>query len=367
MSSYTSRDVPTSTFIRFWLVMVGFLASLVIIYLSYKAILLIVIAAFLAIALNTPVSGIAKRLPGKSRVGATAIAYVIVMGALLTFLFFVVPIIVDQLAHFFKTLPGIIEDLSRQSKWIHDLVTKYGLEQQYDDTIKNLQDQATQVASNAGGSFVSSIGSIVEAFTSTLLVVVMTFLMLVEGPTWIKRLWGLYKNRERQERHRKIFNGMYKVINGYVNGQVLISGVSAVCSLVVIVILSTLFDMPASLAIPIAFILFVAGLIPMFGATIGAIIAALLLGINDIGAAVIFLIYYFIYQQIENNFISPTIQSKTVEISALTVIIALTIGLTLFGILGGLISIPIAGCIRVLVNDYLENNKKNQAPVTHKA
>lgn len=367
MSSYTSRDVPTSTFIRFWLVMVGFLASLVVVYLSYKAILLIVIAAFLAIALNTPVSGIAKRLPGRSRVGATAIAYIIVMGGLLTFLFFVVPIIVDQLAHFLKTLPGVIEDLSRQSKWIHDLVVKYGLEQQYNDTIKNLQDQATQVASKAGGSFVSSIGSIVEAFTSTLLVVVMTFLMLVEGPTWIKRLWGLYKDKERQERHRKIFYGMYKVINGYVNGQVLISGVSAVCSLVVIVILSTLFDMPASLAIPIAFILFVSGLIPMFGATIGAIIAALLLGINDIGAAVIFLIYYFIYQQIENNFISPTIQSKTVEISALTVIIALTIGLTLFGILGGLISIPIAGCIRVLVNDYLENNKKNLAPVTHKA
>ncbi len=337
--------------------MVGFLVTLLAIFLAYKAIILISIAAFLAIALNTPVSGIAKRLPSRSRVSATALAYVLVMGGLLTFLFFAVPIIVDQLAHFVKTLPSIIEEIARQSRWIQDLVVKYGLEQQYDDTLQNLQEQATKAASNAGGSFVSSIGSIVEAFTSTLLVVVMTFLMLVEGPTWIKRLWGLYRNDNRRDHHRKIFNGMYKVITGYINGQVLISAISSICALVVIIILSALFDLPANLAIPIAFILFIAGLIPMFGATIGAIIAALLIGINDVGAALIFLVYYFVYQQIENNFISPTVQSKTVEISALTVIIALTIGITLFGLLGGLISIPIAGCIRVLVNDYLERNK----------
>ncbi len=366
MSSYIPRDVPTSTFIRFWLVMVGFLATVVVIYFASKAILLIFIAAFLAIALNAPVTAIAKHLPSRSRVGATALAYTVVMGALLTFLFFVVPVIIDQLAHFFKTLPSIIEDLSRQSKWVHDLVVKYGLEEQYDQTLKSIQDQAANTASSVGGTFITSIGSIIEAFTSTLLVIVMTFLMLVEGPTWIKRLWGLYKNVDLRDQHRKIFYGMYKVINGYVNGQVLISAISATCALVVIVILCTLFDMPANLAIPIAFILFIAGLIPMFGATIGAIIAALLMGINDVGAALIFLVYYFIYQQIENNFISPTVQSKTVEISALTVIIALTIGLTLFGILGGLISIPIAGCIRVLVNDYLERNKARQV-TTHKA
>ncbi len=345
--------------------MVGFLVTLLAIFLAYKAILLVAIAAFLAIALNTPVSRIAKHLPGSSRVGATALAYIIVMGGLLTFVFFVVPVIVDQLVHFFKTLPSIIEEISRQSKWIHDLVSQYGLEKQYDDSIQNLQDQAASTASNVGGSFITSIGSIITAFTSTILVVVMAFLMLVEGPTWIKRLWGLYKDTERRDRHRKVFHGMYKVINGYVNGQVLISAISAVCALVVLVILCTLFEMPIGLAVPIAFILFIAGLIPMFGATIGAIIAGLLIGINDIGAALIFIVYYFVYQQIENNFISPTVQSKTVEISALAVIIALTVGITLFGILGGLISIPIAGCIRVLVNDYLEHNKAGQV-TTHK-
>lgn len=367
MSSLNPRDVPTSTFIRFWLVMVGFVVTLFALLLAYKALFLIFIAAFLAAALNTPVSAIAKRLPGKSRVGATAIAYVLVIAALLVFLFAVVPVIVEQLVHFFKTLPSIIESLSRQSRWLDSVVSQYGLQQQYNDALENVRSQAGSAASTLGGSFISSIGSVVEVFTSSLLVLVMTFLMLVEGPTWIRRLWGLYKNPQRQERHKKILYSIYRVINGYVNGQVLISAISSVCALVVIVILATLFDMPSNLAVPIAFILFIAGLIPMFGATVGATIAAVLMSINDVGAALIFIVYYFIYQQIENNFISPTIQSKSVEVSALTVIIALTIGLTVFGILGGLISIPIAGCVRVLVLDYLENNKSKSTPTPHKA
>ena len=95
----------------------------------------------------------------------------------------------------------------------------------------------------------------------------------------------------------------------------------------------------------------------MIGATIGAIIVTLVLMLNDFGAAVTFLVYFIVYQQIENNFIAPTIQSKTVELSALTVLSAILIGVTLFGLLGGLISSPIAGGIRVLVLHYLERNK----------
>lgn len=357
MSSQISHDIPTSTFIRFWLVMVGFLVSLLAIFLAYEALILISVAVFLAVALNPSVSGIAKRLPSRSRVGATALAYVIVVAALVTFFLTVVPMIIDQLAHFFQTLPALIESLSRQAHWVDDFVSRYGLEQQYSDTLNNIQHQASVTASSLGGSFISSISSIIQAFISTLLVLVMTFFMLVEGPVWIKRLWGVYKNTQRRGRHQKIVYGMYKVIHGYVYGQVLISAISGICALIVILILSTLFDMPVNLAIPIAFILFVAGLVPMFGATVGAIIATLLIGVNDVGAAIIFIVYYFIYQQIENNFISPTVQSRTVEVSALAIIISLTIGFTLFGVLGGLISIPIAGCIRVLVHDYLENHK----------
>lgn len=359
------RDIPVSTFVRFWLVMVGFLGTVLVLFLIRNALLILGIAAFLAIALNPPVSAIGRLLPGKSRIGATALAYILVVVSLLGFFLTVIPTIVDQMARFIKTLPAIVTTLGEQLHWIDDLVKRYGLEQQYNDALNNIQSQASQVASNAGGSVVSSVGSIVEVFVTSLIILVLAFLMLVEGPIWMRRLWSLYTDTKKRTHHQQIVRKMYKVITGYVNGQVIIAAIAGTCSLVTIVILSAIFDMPANLAIPIAVIIFITGLIPMFGATIGAIIACILIAINSIGAATVFLIYYIIYQQIENNFTAPMIQSRAVEISALSVLVALTIGLSLFGILGGLISIPIAGCVRVLVLDYIERRQASTNPEKH--
>ena len=361
MSKQFSSDISTNTFIRFWLVMVGFFAIIVMVYLMRNALLLIGISIFIALALNPPVSAISRHLPGKSRVGATAIAYLIVVASLFIFSITVVPTVVDQLARFLKTVPSIVDNVTEQSVWINDAVDRYGLQKQYDQTIESIQRQTTQAASDLGVSFFNSVGSILTVFATTLLVLVFAFLMLIEGPEWMNRIWALYKDPEKRTHHRQLVHKMYRIVTGYVSGQVLISGISATCSLVVIIILSTIFDMPPSLAIPIAAILFVAGLVPLFGATVGATIAAILLGINNVSAAVFFIIYYIIYQQIENNFISPTVQSRAVEISALTVLVSLTIGLSLFGILGGIISIPIGGCIRVLVLDYIEKRQRKQA------
>ena len=74
----------------------------------------------------------------------------------------------------------------------------------------------------------------------------------------------------------------------------------------------------------------------------------------------IFIIFFIVYQQIENNYVSPTIQSKKVELSALAVLASVTIGLYVFGLAGGIISIPIAGCIKVLLEEYLSRAKDNR-------
>jgi predicted PurR-regulated permease PerM len=81
---------------------------------------------------------------------------------------------------------------------------------------------------------------------------------------------------------------------------------------------------------------------------------------NDLTAGIIFAAYFIIYQQIENNFISPTIQARKLELSALTVLASVTIGFYVFGLVGGIISIPIAGCVKVLLEDYLARAKKNR-------
>ena len=92
----------------------------------------------------------------------------------------------------------------------------------------------------------------------------------------------------------------------------------------------------------------------MFGATIAGILVGLLLIANNLVAGIVYAIYFIIYQQVENNFISPAIQSKRLELSPLIVLSAVTVGTYMFGLAGGIISIPIAGCIKVLLEEYLD-------------
>jgi predicted PurR-regulated permease PerM len=98
----------------------------------------------------------------------------------------------------------------------------------------------------------------------------------------------------------------------------------------------------------------------MFGATIGGVIITALLAFNSVPAAIIYAVYFVIYQQIENNLIAPHIQSRKINLSALAVLAAVTVGLYMFGVLGGIIAIPIAGSLRILLDEYLNNARKKR-------
>jgi predicted PurR-regulated permease PerM len=139
-----------------------------------------------------------------------------------------------------------------------------------------------------------------------------------------------------------------------------VSGLGAFSAGMVVFLLSFFFNIPSNLGVPAAAITFILSLIPMFGATIGGLIITGLLAFNDFRAAIVYVIFFVVYQQLENNYISPTIQSKRLELSALMVLASVTIGLYLFGVAGGIISIPVAGCVKVLVDTYLEKVRKER-------
>jgi predicted PurR-regulated permease PerM len=353
-------DIDTKTFIRFWLVVIAFAFAILAIYNSLTALILIGIAFFLAMALNIPVSFIARHLPGKSRVGGTAIAFVLVVAVLTTFLFLVVPPIVEQSLKVAETFPALVESATSQWQGVNQFVADHNLQDQVNQALKAAQDSVGAWASQISGNVVSSIGSIAGTLVSSFLVLVLTFLMLVEGPTWMRWVWGLYNDQKRMEHHRKLAHRMYGVVTGYVVGQLTVSSIGAAMSGLTVFVLSLFFNVPANLAFPTIAIAFTLSLIPMFGATIAGVLITILLGFNDITAAIIFAAFFIIYQQVENNFISPVVQSRRLELSALMILIAVTIGVMTFGILGGIVSIPVAGCIKVLLEDYLAHAKANR-------
>jgi predicted PurR-regulated permease PerM len=194
------------------------------------------------------------------------------------------------------------------------------------------------------------------------MILALSFFMLVEGPVWMKRLWSLYSDENRMDYHQSLLRRMYSVVTGYVTGQLSISTIAGLFAGLTVFVLSLIFNVPTNFAIPAAAIIFILSLIPMFGEMIGMIIIGLVLLFNDPPAALSFVIVFVIYMQIESNYIVPKIQSRKLELSALTILISVIIGIYLFGIAGGIISIPIAGCVRIFVDEYIarKGNKKSR-------
>ena len=358
----TRIDIDTKTFVRFILVVIGFGLAIFAIYHARTALLILGISLFLAVALNGPVNRISRVLPGKSRVAATAIAYVLVVVVLGAILFLVVPPIVQQTAKFIQNVPSFVNSATNQYKGLNGLIDQYSLRPQVDHALNSIKESTASWASNVGSTVLAGLGSFFAVLTEALLVLVLTFLMLIEGPSWMARLWGLYNDKRKQRTHKRVVRRIYEVVNGYVTGQLIVSAIGGGLAGAAVFVLSLIFpQIPSGLAFPTAAITFTLSLIPMFGATIAGLLITVLLAFNAPVAAIIYIVYFFIYQQIENNFVAPQVQANKVELSALAVLGSVTIGLYLFGLLGGIIAIPIAGSIRVLIDEYLKSRKDDDS------
>ncbi len=354
-------EIDTKTFVRFWLVVIGFGFAILALYSARTALVILGSALFLALALNGPVSRLSRYLPGRSRVLSTAIAFVAVVALLGAVIFLVIPPIVQQTVKLLDDAPQMVKSVSEQWQGLGNLIDKYHLQGQIDQAVASIQSGAGSWAAGFGQNFLSGVGSAFSIVTASFLTLVLTFLMLVEGPMWMERLMSLYRDLGRRDAHMKLIRRMHGVVSGFVTGQITVSAIDGVLAGVAVFLISLIFPaVPASFAMLAITTCFTLSLIPMFGATAAAFILTILLAFNSIPAATAFAIYFLIYQQIENNFIGPAIQSRKIDLSPLAILVAVTIGLYVLGIAGGIVSIPIAGCIKILVEEYVENAHKER-------
>ena len=196
-------EIDTKTFVRFWLVVIGFGLAGLAIYSAKDALILLGVSLFLALALNRPVAAIARKLPGKSRLGGTALAYVTLILLLGCVVWFVVPPIVQQSAKFVESMPSLIDQAGSQWHGVNSFIDKNNLRPQVDAMLENLKQQSSSWAASVGTNILSSVGSLASFLMSLFLVLVLSFLMLLEGPTWsggcgacimTKRKWSAIRN-----------------------------------------------------------------------------------------------------------------------------------------------------------------------------
>lgn len=341
--------ISNRTVVRVLLLIVVTMIGIAAVQKASHALLLIFTAFFLTLALNAPVHWLAQHLPGKrrgSRSIATAVSFLVVVLLLAGFLASIVPPLVRQTNSFISAAPRLVQDAQNKDSEIGKLINRYNLESQ----VQDFSDELGERLKGATGAAVSTLGKIGNSVFTVLTILVLTFMMLVEGPRWLK----LFREMIPEEHHKhveKLSYDMYRVVKGYVNGQVILAALAAA------LIVPMMFILGISYPIALGVIVFICGLIPMVGHTIGAIIVSIVALFTSPIAALILLGYYFLYQQIENYLVQPRIQANTTNMSPLLVFASVIVGVNFGGIFGGLVAIPVAGCLRILVLDYLKRKK----------
>ena len=300
----------------------------------------VLIAAFLAMAVNPLVDRLQNRV-GMARGWAAAIVYVAVLAVIGAIGYSFIPTLVTQVNDFADAVPGYIKNLTEGRGKFGFLETKYHI-------VERVKEQVS--AGGAGKVFgLSGIAlTVTKSIFSTVAAIVtitfLTFFMILEGPKWMERVYGLLPE-ESQPRWRKVGTDIYHTVGGYVSGNLLISLIAGVASFVVLYALSVPY------AVALALIVALLDLIPLAGATIAAIVVCTVGFLHSTTAGIVLAIFFIIYQQLENHFLQPVIYGRTVRLSPLAVLVAVLVGAELAGVIGALGAIPVAGAIQVLIID----------------
>ncbi|MDP9444527.1 MAG: AI-2E family transporter [Actinomycetota bacterium] len=336
---------PLARHSPFYLGFFGALGVLVAMFLASVAaaassvLVLVVVAMFLAVGLDPVVQALVRR--GVRRGLAVTVVTVAVVLALMLFVVALVPVISDQVAAIVEATPEIVQRL-QETQWIRDLDRRFDLLDRAAAQIR----QGGLAEQLAGG--VLGVGlAVLNALANTLVVFILTLYFLASLPRVTGSAYRLVP-ASRRERVRSLGDEILRRIGSYVSGAFLVAALAAVSSLVFLVVVGL-----GQYAVALAFVVGVLSFIPLVGATIAAIIVSAIGLAADPVIGLACLIFYIVYQQVENYLIYPRVMARSVDVPGAVTVVAALIGGTLLGIVGALLAIPTAAAILLVVREVL--------------
>ena len=331
------RDVP-------WRTIVGaiglvFLALLLIaiVYLASRIVIWTVIAGFFAVVLARPVD-IAQRRLGLRRgaaIGLVAGATLVVVAGLGTI--FVLPVR-TQLIAVLTDLPGTVRQAAEGQGPVGRIVTRLHIEQ----LVKDNEDRLTTAAQSVQNSIPSAVAAAAQAVIAVVTIFVMACLMLSQSAAISEAATKIVPMRHRA-RFTEVARSASGAISGYVIGNLVISVCAGSAAFVVLLALRV--PSPAVLALWVA----VADLIPLVGATIGAVVAVIAALFVSPTAGIVAIVFFALYQQFENSVLQVVVMARTVRVNPLVVLLSVLLGVELFGFVGALLGVPVAGAASVVL------------------
>jgi predicted PurR-regulated permease PerM len=352
MAVMTPRDPFGRAVLRVVLIVVAAALALYLIYLLRRPITWLVIAAFIAVAMSGPVNLLHRYM---KRGLAIALAYValitipIALGAL------IIPSMVDQIENFADNVPQYAQDVTEfveENETLQNLNEKYNITSEIENAANDLPGKIGDAAGILQDIGVGLVNSIFAAIT----ILILSIFMVAGGERWA-HAFVRAQPLDRRERVERALLHIANAIGNYVAGALLQATIAGVTAFIVLTILGAPFAAP--LALVVAFF----DLIPVVGATIAAIlIAIVMIFVNFPIGLIVWVIWAIGYQQIENYVIQPQIQRRAVEIEPFTVLVAVLFGSTLFGILGAILAIPAAATLQIVWREYREYRRELITP-----
>jgi predicted PurR-regulated permease PerM len=338
--------------LRTVLVVVAVVVTLYLIYLLRRPLTWIFIAAFIAVALSGPINFLSRRM---RRGFAVAIVYVCLILAPFVVIGLLVPPIVTQANNLAQNLPEYAEQIT---EFVNENDRLRQLQEDYDITGK-IEEEAAQLPGRLGDAagVLSDIGiGIVNSIFAAVTILVLSIFMVSSGRRFLD-MWARQYPPEREEWLHNLFGRIANAIGNYVAGALLQATIAGVTSWVVLMVLGV------DYALPLAVIVFLLDLVPLVGATLGAILVGLVTLFSDFPIdTLIWAGFAIVYQQVENNVIQPRIQSRAVQLDPLVVLVSVLFGSALFGVLGALLAIPVAASLQITVREYLSLRRAEPPP-----
>lgn len=355
-------ETDTKTFLKFWLIPVVIYAIWLFIQNAATGLVVVGISIFLALALKPLVRRVNNFFirhfgtEKKHQTLSAALAYFIVVLIIGGIIAVVGPVVVNETSNFIQNFPETFEKNFGGWEGINNFGKSLGIENLHAEITNAMNGLSNNLLGMLGNNLVSSVSGVADIVMKIVLVLILTLLFLLEGPSMMNAFWKRLSSGEEDKKPvavaKRIVFKMANVISTYVSRQAIVAAIDGCASGFIVFCLSLFTGVPTSIAIPMGMITMLFYLIPMFGQFIGGTLVTLILLFNSPLAAIIFAIIYIIYAQIENNIIAPKIQGNALNLPAVVILVAIVIGMYMFGLLGAIIAVPIAGCIRVLIDEY---------------
>jgi predicted PurR-regulated permease PerM len=345
------HEQPTvSAIMRVVVTVVLSVLALYVVYLVRTPIGYVLLGAFVAVAASGPVNLLSRKLP---RGLAIAIVYLSIIFIPIIIALILVPPAVEQGVNLANKLPGYAQDLNKafdenpqlkEANEKYDITTK--LEKVAENLVSNLGD--------AAGALVDIGAGVVSSLFALITILVISIFMIGRGKTWRDAALR-YRPPDQAQRIRKATDEIADAVGSYIGGALAQASVAGVAAWIMLVILGV----PSPL--PLALIIALLDLIPLVGATLGAVLVGVVtLFVDFPTTTIIWTVFAIAYQQFENYVVQPRIQSRAVALDPFLVVVAALFGGALLGVIGALLSIPTAAALQIAVREGLEYRRESR-------